>query len=140
METMMTYSIYGMFETDEKLEREGIILDYGKFGKFRVARAGGANSRYEQILAVKAKPHERRLTGKKPDLELGKTILLEAFVEGAMLGWDGVRDKKGKLIKFSIENCMKLFQDLPQLYADIRSQSDDYTMFLVEELEEDAKN
>ena len=41
-------SIYDMFKTNEKSEKEGIIIDYGTGGNFRIARIGGANSAFSR--------------------------------------------------------------------------------------------
>ena len=57
------------------------------------------------------------------DEELARRILVEAFAETIMKGWDNVTDRGGKLIAYSKEACVELFMDLPDLFEEIREQA-----------------
>jgi hypothetical protein len=51
-----------------------------------------------------------------------------------------VRDENNTAIPFNVENAMKLFAALPDLYADLLAQSDKVSNFRSETAEGDAKN
>lgn len=133
-------SPYAMFQTDAKLEKDGIILDYGDF-KLRIARAGGANRRYERLLEQRTKPIRRALQTDAPGLKRRvEPILREVFAETVVLGWEGVVDRDGNELPFTKENCIKLFEDLPDLFADVQEQATKMSNFRSEALEDEAKN
>lgn len=133
-------SIYDIFATDLKMEAEGIELVYGGTGIIRVARAGGANARYTKVLQHKSQPYMRQITTGTIATEDMERILIETFAETIVLGWSGIMDKKGKEILFSVESCIKLFTDLPDLFADVREQAAKGTNFREMNMEADAGN
>lgn len=118
-------SIFDLFETDPNLEKTGITIDYGDFGYFRLARAGGANEKYEQVLQQKAAPLRRALeNGILPPATLRK-LQRETLVETLLLGWGSPTYGEGSLVgkggdplPFTAQNALELFstpgmQDLP---------------------------
>lgn len=135
----MSGSPYAMFKTDKKLETDGIILDYGDF-KIKIARAGGNNTKYAEVLKRVSKPYRKAIEKEVLSEEIGRKILIEVFAEVVVIGWDGVLDEKGKPLTFSPANAKKLLNDLPDLFADIQEQASKASNFRQEELEEAAKN
>jgi hypothetical protein len=57
-----------------------------------------------------------------------------------VLGWENVTDSTGKVLPFSYENCLKVFNDLPDLFKDIQEQAQRSALFRAELLERDAGN
>lgn len=138
--TAESMSPYEMFKTDKKLEQDGIVLDYGSF-KITIARAGGSNRRFEQLLEARAKPLRRAMAIETPGLKRRvEPLLREVFAETVVLGWENVRDAQGNVMPFSKENCVKLFTDLPDLFADVQEQAAKMSHFRTESLEDEAKN
>jgi hypothetical protein len=137
-------SIYELFETDAAMEQEGIWVNYEDFGKFLVARAGGANKAYQKALEKELRPHRKLLKKRKAALpvDIVSNAVKAAFIETVLLDWQGIKDRKGKAIKFSKENAAKLFEDLPALYEDLLEQSSDHETYAVEEeiVKDDAGN
>lgn len=138
-------SLYKQFKTDKNVEKEGIVLNYGKNSKgedieIRIARAGGANAQYAKLLEVKTKPYRRQIQNETLDNDVAEKITKEVYAKAVVLGWLGVEDENGKELEFSFENCMKLFDDLPDLWADIQQQSTKAALFRADILEQDAKN
>lgn len=138
-------SLYKQFKTDKNVEKEGIVLNYGKNSKgadieIRIARAGGANVQYAKLLEVKTKPYRRQIQNETLDNDVAEKITKEVYAKAVVLGWSGVEDENGKEMEFSFENCMKLFDDLPDLWADIQQQSTKAALFRADILEQDAKN
>ena len=129
-------NIYEMFETNDMLEQQGIWVNYGSAGKFLVARSGGANTHFAKVLEMKMRPYRKQTLNN----EVAADILMESFVEAALLGWDGVKDRKGKAIKFSKENAIKLFKELPDLFSDLREQSSQMSNYQYGDVEDDAGN
>jgi hypothetical protein len=138
-------SLYKTFQTDTSLEKEGIILDYGKnsAGKtiaIRIARAGGSNVAYSRRMESKAKPFRRQIQNETIERALLTDIVQEVFAETVVLGWENVEDAQGKPLPFSKENCIKLFADLPDLWEDVQEQAQRAALFRVQVREDDAKN
>lgn len=138
-------SLYAKFETDRSLEKQGITLDYGLNSKgepmqIRIARAGGANEQYLKRMEAKAKPHRRQIQHETIERVQLETIVKEVYAETIVLGWIGVEDRDGNELVFSRENCLKLFNDLPDLYQDIQEQAQSGALFRVSVREADSKN
>ena len=138
-------SLYKQFKTDKNVEKEGIVLNYGKNSKgedieIRIARAGGANIQYAKLLEAKTKPYRRQIQNETLDNDVAEKITKEVYAKAVVLGWSGVEDENGKELEFSFENCMKLFDDLPDLWTDIQQQSTKAALFRADILEQDAKN
>ena len=138
-------SLYKQFATDKNVERDGVVLSYGKNSKnkdinIRIARAGGANIRYTKLLEAAIKPYRRQLQNEIMDNGVAEDIARRVYAQSVVLGWEGVEDENGNDMEFTVENCMKLFKDLPDLWADIQSQATRAALFRQDILEADAKN
>ena len=138
-------SLYKQFKTDGSLEKEGILLEYGTNSKdepicIRIARAGGANAQYAKRMEARVKPYRRQIQNETLDNEVAEKITKEVYAKAVVLGWTGVEDENVKEMEFSFENCMKLFDDLPDLWTDIQQQSTKSALFHADILEQDAKN
>lgn len=131
---------YSIFKTNTNLESgAGITLQYPGFS-ITIHRAGGSNKKFATILAQKLKPHRQAFERGLLDDETSERIVLEAYAESIVVGWDNVKDEKGKLIKFSVENVKKLFSDLPELFADVKAQAANASLFRQEQEKTDIKN
>ena len=138
-------SLYKQFKTDNNLEKEGILLEYGTNSQgnpicIRVARAGGGNVAYAKRMEARVKPYRRQIQNETMETSLIDRILKEVYAETVVLGWENVEDEKGDPLPFSTENCIKLFDDLPDLFKDIQEQSQRAALFREELREADAKN
>lgn len=138
-------SLYKQFATDKVVEKDGVVLEYGKNSKgaqikIRIARAGGANQKFSKILERKTKPYRRQLQNETLDEEIGAQIQREVYADSVILGWEGVEDADGNDMAFTRDNIIKLLTDLPDLFADIRDQATKSALYRANILEEDAKN
>lgn len=138
-------SLYKTFKTDKGVEVSGVILDYGKNKAglpvtIRIARAGGANTRYAKLVEAKTKPYRRQIQNDTLDPGVAEGLLREVYAEAVVLGWENVEDENGKPLPFNKENCIKVLNDLPDLYADIRDQAGKIAIFRSDILESDAGN
>lgn len=136
----MSKSTYGAFKTNETREREGVTLDLGDAGKFRLARAGGGNAAFQKRLAAITKPHRRAIQTETISTAQAEALMAQVYAETVVLGWEGVTGEDGQLLPFSKDNCVKLLTDLPELFREIQTTSSDIRYFRDEILEADAKN
>ena len=146
-------SLYKMFETDTSAETEGTLLDFGDT-KFVIARAGGANASFKRNFGKMIKPHKRQMENGTMSEEVASRLMAESFAETVILGWSSrsvddngketwaktIEGKDGAALKFTKENCVQLFLDLPELFMEIQSLAGAASTFRAEEVEEEAKN
>lgn len=138
--TAKTGSLYKQFKTDEKLEKQGLTLNFGEGVSIRVARAGGSNDRYMKRMEALTKPYRRQIASETADNKVLEKVVLEVFCETVVLGWEGVTDENGNVLAFNKENAIKLFTDLPDLFAEVKEQASKSALFRLSLNEEDAKN
>ena len=132
-------SPYELFSTDGNKETKGIVLDYGDFS-ITIARAGGSNRKYQKTLEVLSKPIRRALMAGQADPKRVTAIMQEVFATAVVLDWKGVKDKAGKALPFNKENCIQLFKDLPDFFADIQDQASSLNLFREADIAGDSKN
>ena len=128
-----------MFGTDDSLEKEGVVIDYGEF-QIRIARAGGSNQKFNRLLEAKTKPHRRIIETENMDQKLANKLLMEVYSKTVVLGWEGVKDDKGKDIPFTPEACLNLFKDNRDFFDDIQAQATRAALFRTEVLAVEAGN
>lgn len=133
-------SLYKNFKTDKSIETTGIELQYDDGVYIKIARAGGANKRFQKTLERKARPYRRAIQTETFSPELAEEMLVEVYAESVILGWRGVKDEAGKKMEFSKENCIKLLTDLPDLFKDIQDQANKAALFRAVLQEDSSKN
>lgn len=131
---------YGAFGTDESLEKKGIEIDYGDAGTFLVARAGGANKKFQKMVEQKFRPYRRQVQAGTMDNDVADRLLAEVFASTVLIDWDGVTDEQGEEMACTAENAVKLFTDLPDLFSDLREQAQEASNFQALEVENDLGN
>lgn len=145
-------SLFKQFKTDAEVEKKGILLDYGPNKDLepvdgvhpriaiRVARAGGSNEAYLKRLEARAKPLRRQIQMETVDRTQLEQLVKDVYAETVVLGWENVTDVDGKLMEFNKQNCIKLFEALPDLFQDIQEQSQRAALYRASIREDDAKN
>lgn len=137
-------SLYDKFKTDPRLETEGVEIEYGTHDgepiRFRLARAGGANTRYAKVSAQRLQPYRRQLQTNTMDEEVAERLMREIFVDTVLLGWSNVYNEDGEHMVYNRENALKLLTDLPDLYADLRNASVELANYLRQTQEIDSGN
>jgi hypothetical protein len=160
--------MYKQFQTDANLEKAGVDLDYGDF-IVTIARAGGANKRFEKVLEAKTKSVKRAIQTDTLDNERGKAILRDVYAEAVVLKWavkvkadakgkpleplqvaqegdehtvfvEGIEGPNGDVMAASTENIAATFKALPDLFADIQEQAQKVALFRQAVQEAEAKN
>lgn len=135
-------NLYKQFGTDKNLEQNGVIVSYGEEGspEFKLARMGGSNVKYKKALERAVKPHKHAMKADVLPTASAEKLVREVFVETVLLGWKNVTDSDGVIMEFNKKNALKLFHDLPDLYADLSAQAEQASLFQQEEIEAEAKN
>ena len=120
-------SLYKLFKTDENLETDGTWLEYGQNEKgepirIKIARAGGHNSAFSKALEKATRPYRKAIQTGMLDNKTADKLYKEVFADTVVLDWINVEGPDGKPMEFKRENVLKLFEDLPDLFADLREQ------------------
>ena len=150
--------LFAEFQTDPKLEQEGVLFTYtGGDGKpiFRVkiARQGGRNKNYDKVREEVTSPY-RRL--KSLSDEMKETIALECFAQGIIVknSWEtyvpGEGETEGKFVAgietatgikpATPETIVQVMRALPDLYGTLLMEAMNADNYRFVALEQDAKN
>jgi hypothetical protein len=144
-------SPYKLFKANVDLETQGVIINYGDEAWFKIARSGGTNKRYLKEMGDKLKPFRRQIQTETMDEKVADQIVLEVFVDTVLLGWgskdaDGkdrpgiIDDEDGNPLQFTRENAIRVLKDLPELFRELRGESERLANFVLQTKEADAKN
>jgi len=145
---------YKMFKTDGTVETEGLWLDYGDF-EIRIARAGGANTKYKNALKARLKQYKHQVENDLMSDEVSRKLMAGIYADTIILGWrTKVRDGEGNVtgyndgfipdendepMEWNRENCVKLLMDLPVMFTDIHSQANSVSNWRAEEVKRNVK-
>lgn len=144
-------SLDSLFKTDPVVEAKGIEVQYNE-QIFVLARSGGSNTEYKKELTKTLKPLRRAIdTDLITDDQLlpklievfAKKAVVAAYIEsvdaeGNVARTPGIQRKDG-VLPFTVENLVKTFKELPELYRDLQAKSSSAKLYL-EDLEAAAKN
>jgi hypothetical protein len=139
-------SLFKQFKTDPELERAGVWLEYGfnerteKPIRLLCARAGGANTNFQKKLEAAMKPYRRQVQTETMDNKVAERILKKVYADAIVLGWEEVDDENDQPMPFTAENCVKLFEALPDLFRDVQDATQKVAVYRAEVMEADAGN
>lgn len=147
--------MYDQFATNKDLETKGVTLDYDLF-RVQIARAGGSNKKFQRIYEQKTKPYRFAMQQGTLNDKKAEKIFYEVFAEACILGWEvktmdlddngdpvyvpGIEAPDGSILTVTVENLVKTFINLPDLFMDIKEQCMSSALFRQSLLEEDVKN
>ena len=137
-----------MFETDTKVERDGIWIEYAPGVEVRVARAGGSNKHFAKVMQRLAKPHRRAIQTDSVDDDVLKNIFIKAYATSIIVDWKGFTKDlitcddadAGEELEFSKDNVEAVLRAQPNLFQDIQKASDTISYFRAEINEADSGN
>jgi len=137
-----------MFETDTKVEREGIWIDYAPGVEVRIGRAGGSNKYFAKTMQRLAKPHRRAIQTDSVDEEVLLDIFIKAYALAIIVDWKGFTkdlitsdDADAEtVLDFNTDNVEAVLRAQPNLFADIQKAADTISYFRAEVNEADSKN
>lgn len=130
-------NLYKHFKTDENKEAgEGIELKYGD-SSITIHRAGGSNAKFRKQNDANLRKYGRDIDLGTLDDETDRKIMVDLYVDTVIIGWKNITDENGNPLEYNRENVVKLLNDLPELFADIRRVATNVAFFKEKELEED---
>ena len=132
-------NLYKMFKTSEYNEKEGIFIELAPGVKFKITRIGGSNKKYQEMFANLTRPYKRLIDSGNLQNDMARKLLITAFTEAALVGWEGVTDAAGNPLEYTKENATKLFTDLPDLFDTLNTEASNAQNFKDEEVESIAK-
>jgi len=140
--------MYKNFRTDPTVESQGVVLEYGDF-RVTVARSGGGNRAFARALETKTQPYRRAIATGTMDAERSLQIYHEVFAEAVIRNWEvkvdgewkqGIEAPDGSVLPYTRENVLATFKALPDLFIDIKEQSERTRLFLADVREAEGKN
>lgn len=130
----MKTNLHAMYGTNKKFEQEGVDFVVSEKDEkagteevsFRVRRFNGSNPRVKSAMAQYYKPHARQIQSDTLSVAKGNHIAMCIFIDVCLVSWVGVKDAEGKPIECNKENALKLFQELPDLFAALQEHSNNH--------------
>jgi hypothetical protein len=123
---------YGVDRAREAQGSEVVIDDM----TFKVRSASASNRGYRYALAIAASKHRDELKADTARaFDLHEDVLIEAFADGVILGWNGVDGEDGQPLEFNRENCIHIMQSCPAIWDQIKEVAldDDRFKFVKED-------
>lgn len=144
-------NLYTMFKTDEKHEKQGVWIEYGRTAptaeapeglpiRIKLARAGGKNVGFNKALEKATRPYRKQIQAGSVSTETIEALYRECMVDHVIIGWENVSDATGAVLPYNRANVLRVLTDLPDLYRDLKEQSNDMSLFREEEREVDLGN
>lgn len=142
-------STYGGYATDSDLEKNGVLLDLGEKGTFIVARAGGGNTKYNDLIRKSTQRHRRQIANGTLDTDVADRLTKDAFSKTIVLGWlkkgergceHDVTDRDDKPLPFTVANAKMLLTELNDLFLDIKDCAESQLAYRVEVTAEEGKS
>lgn len=137
----MSISPYEAFTMDQERETKGIEFET-PWGTFILARPGGANKAFKKRFNELTAPYRIRGIDIEEimDDEESKRVMIQVYAETVVKGWRKVKGRDGQEIPFSVENAVKLFTDLEELFNVILQAAQKRSLFQQRLQEEDSGN
>jgi hypothetical protein len=120
------------WQSDPKLEVDGVPLDLGRGRSICLRRAGGANRAFMVALAEVI----RRVVGERdpadvPDAEIDED-LKAIYAEHVVIGWNGFKDADGNEVTYTRANFLELMKLAPDMWVRVRSTANTRESFQAE--------
>jgi hypothetical protein len=139
-------SLRKQFATDQKKELEGVRVEYapnkdGSIPTFIIARQCRNNVKWLKIYEQETRPYQRLIDSKRIDPQLATEINMRVFVKALLLDWEHIQpEDDGKEIPLNFDNAISLLRELPDLFTDLNTQTQEANLFREETIEAETKN
>jgi len=138
-ETGEAFNIWAQFETDQSAEENGAWYEILPEIKFKLRR-------FQSDHAVKTrqrleKPYVKLTRGGK-DLpqEVQEKLITSQLAESIIVDWEGITDRDGNVMDYSIDNAKMLLEGLPHVRDELVRFVLDIDNYRVSNLEQAEKN
>jgi hypothetical protein len=145
---MKVSSPFSQFKTNTDAETAGVWVSFGDY-EIKLARSGGANKRFMQVLDDYMQPHKRAQEMGILDETTATGVLANVYADTIVLAWRTKIDDKwesvligpdGQKIEFNRDNVVKLLTEVTDFFVIIRAQAAAYQTFKHEMRVLDGKN
>lgn len=138
-------SIYSQFKTNKNCEENGITIRFaanedGTIPSFKIARACRSNKKWAVAFEAASRKFKKEIADRTVTEEESQIVTVETFCKALLIGWDNIQGADGKPIVFSVENAIKLFTELPELFDILYTKAHDFTNFLEADVKVAEKN
>ena len=129
--------LFEYYKTNKTVEAEGVWIPYPHVkAKVKLARAGGSNKQWEVERERVLRPLRKAYRGETiPDTET-LDALLTPFCKLIIKDWEVKKD--GKTVPCTMENKIKLCQELPDFYVEMMTDAGTLDYYRAAENEVDA--
>jgi hypothetical protein len=122
----MKTNLHSLFSSNKDYEKDGVEFVISNTCSMVVRRFGGANvERVKSANAKYYKPYARIIQNGAMPEDQQRSLMIRAFVDACIVSWKGVCDDEGKEIPFTIDNAVKLFTELDELFESIFEYAND---------------
>jgi len=141
-------SLYEDFKTSDTLEINGVRFENATYA-YTLARSGGANKKFNKMFERLARPHRRQMDNNTLPEKTAERIMHQVYARTVVLRWetlkddewvDGVEQPDGEIVPMTEDVLIRLFEELPDLFAQITDDAKDVAYFRQEGMEADAGN
>lgn len=123
-------NLFSKYETDPAKETKGIRIMFDDC-VFICKRAGGGNREHAFVVSATALAMKDELDSEDRAVSAAaeREVMLIAFAESAIVGWENVLDRDGNPWPFSKENFLELMRACPDVWNHIRAEARDIENF-----------
>lgn len=142
-------SLKKVFKTDSIKEKSGVWIpipqgEGSEDCEFLISLMGPGNKKYVAAMQANQKKYKHSL--KSMSDERQRELMIDVFIDTVLLDWKNVEEYRSeKLLNgpcempFSKENAKFLLTDLPQVLEILSREASEFSNFVEEQTEEDAK-
>ena len=123
-----------IIDDDLSLINEGVWKQWGDT-RFKIAHI--SNMKFQRALSRLQQPHRKKLENGTIDPKVNRDIVCQAMAEGVVIDWDGVKDKAGNTVPYSVDMAFKALSrdpDMRDFVSDIASNMAHYRSIALEDL------
>lgn len=133
---MIDFDTNGMeaYVSDTDLEKEGVWVEAGG-RRFKIRRAGGANTEYQRVAQTKLKPYKRQLDRGTLDPAKTTELMRELYVQTIITGWEDVT-AHGQPVEFNAANVRAFLVAFPEVLSELMDYAGEMATFQEREIEE----
>lgn len=150
-------SLLATFDSDSDLELKGFTYQLTETTRVTVARAGGANVKFQQAAFEKLKPYQAAINNGTMKIETMNDLLIDVFALHCVRKWETLVDGEYRsgienwigpdatvdahgLLAATSDNVAKTLRRFPDAYAPLKSESERLSNYRRENVEAAAKN
>jgi len=137
---MTGVNLFQRYETDQAKEKNGATITIDG-AEFYCRRAGGSNRSYRIVLGRLMEAQRENLLKDVASDEAQTAefeVVLQAFADCVVIGWNNVLDRDGNPWEFSKENFKDLMRSCPDVWDHIRVEVHNFDNFRRETVKQAA--